>query len=188
MAHLALHLWAIFVSGLRTVQAACGPLSGQLSWAGFVGCCPRLSWSPWCTNRHPGRPQSDSVRIHGRHASFQPELASRLDSFSTLTCSRVSLFCSQIFPFSAYLDPQLSPWDPDASHTVTLLWSCPKCWSLKRNVHLSCLGLPVTPSEVVLLCQVWLFKQEQEIETRTVSRLGLEDRAMLFWLVSEPRS
>ena len=120
--------------------------------------------------------------------SFQPGLASRLDSCSTLTCSQVSLFCSQIFPFSAYLDSQLSPWDPDASHTVTLLWSCPKCWSLKRNVHLSCLGLPVTPSKVVLLCQVWLFKQEQEIETRTVSRLGLEDCAMLFWLVSEPRS
>lgn len=47
-------------------------------------------------------------------------------------------------------------------------------------MHLSCLDLPVTPSEVVLLCQVWLFKQEQEIETRTVLRLGLEDCAMRF--------
>lgn len=70
VAHPALHLWAIFVSGLLTVQAAYGPLFGQLSWAGFVRCCPRLSWFPRCTNRHAGRPESDSVRIHGRQPPF----------------------------------------------------------------------------------------------------------------------
>lgn len=37
---------------LLTVQAACGPLFGQVSWAGFVRCCPGLFWFSWCTNRH----------------------------------------------------------------------------------------------------------------------------------------
>lgn len=70
---------------------------------------------------------------------------------------------------------------------TTLLWGCPKCWSPKRNVHISCLDMPATPTEVGLLCKGWLCKQEHEIETMTTSRLGLEDCVMFCWLVSEPR-
>lgn len=52
VARLALHLWAMFVSGCWPYKLPCGPLFGQVSWAGFVRCCPGLFWFPWRTNRH----------------------------------------------------------------------------------------------------------------------------------------
>lgn len=145
-AHLASHSWAIFVSGLQTVQAALWTTFGQLSWAGFVRCYPRLSWFPRCTNRHVG----DWIWF------CQDPRLSRLLSASTglqtwqlfhVNLQLGLLFCYQIFSFSAYLD-QLSPWDP---HKEATRRRCSEVADPQKKCAPLLSDLPVTPSECTFM-------------------------------------
>jgi hypothetical protein len=91
------------------------------------------------------------------------------------------LFCSLIFSFSAYSELQLLFWDQDWPYGDTSLrWPQRLILQKKCAPHLLYRHGSHTQWGWLLCKGGWVHKQEYEIETRTISRLGLEDYIMFF--------
>lgn len=132
------------------------------SWGGwFVSC--QLCQSLWCSmEKHP------VLKLSHYDSSFPlDQKGANTDKYVTLIKGQVSPISPQIISSLPYSKSQRFILRPQM---LTLRCHCSQgasnADSPNRNVHISCLGLQATPSEVCLLCKGWVCKQELEIETR----------------------